>query len=71
MSDLDVALAAEEHRQGLPHIAGEHCDDCREVGRAWAEATCGHTESVDVSQLGEPPGRRLCLLCGEEFGGGR
>lgn len=35
---IDAELAAEQHRQGLNYVAGEHCDACRDVDRAWAMA---------------------------------
>lgn len=75
-TDLDAAIAAEEHQQGRPYIAGQHCERCADVDRAWGEAariqkrrTCKHenVETIDLpaALCGDPwESIRQCRECG-------
>lgn len=65
--DLGEILAAEEHHQGLQYTADpDHCVMCAEVDRAWAQATCGHSNVVEFPELCEPYRWGLCNDCGAE-----
>lgn len=66
--DLDMAIATEEHDQGLvlPHAG--HCEACDvladEERLAELRRTCAHDEVIDLRTLGEVQGEQICATCG-------
>lgn len=64
VDDIGTILAAEERRQGLPYIAGDHCALCADIDRAWQQATCEHANQLDVTQLDAQKRQSLCNDCG-------
>jgi hypothetical protein len=69
MDDLDLELAREEHRRGVPvGVSPKHCGRCRRVHRDLLRARCPHDqETVDMSTLTEK--RLICLQCGARING--
>lgn len=66
MSDdaIAVALAAEEHRQGMAYgDDADHCGECKTEALRRLQAACQHDgEQVDVSTCGSR--ELLCQRCG-------
>jgi hypothetical protein len=66
--DLDLAIAAEEHRQGRGFGVPKHCHQCDitidNARRARILATCKHPETVTIRTIGDIFIDTYCTVCG-------
>jgi hypothetical protein len=67
-NDLDLAIAAEEHRQGRGFGVPKHCPRCDIIidnaRRARILATCRHLETVVIRTVGDIFIDTYCTTCG-------
>lgn len=64
---LDVAIAFEEHRQGMAYGDDpNHCGDCKREAFLRLQAACEHDgQSVEITTLCDADRQLLCQRCGD------